>query len=105
MLDNTEKSSGVRWNVALDDVHDLAGEVEADEHPVAGQHLPQAVGQPLVLLRHLGPHPEVLSPHIVTQERDTLEGHLPPQYRLCRVGVPHSPAARPAMHRQSVTSE
>ena len=64
------RSIRVRWNVALDDVQDLAGEVEADEHPVPGPHLPQAVGQPLVLLRRLAPHPVVLGPHNVTQERD-----------------------------------
>ena len=38
-------SSGIRWNVALDDVQDLAREVEADEPPVSGPHLPQAAGQ------------------------------------------------------------
>ena len=54
---------------------------------------------------NLAPQPVVLGPHHDTQERDKSEGHLPPQCRLCRVGVPHSPAARPAMHRQSVTSD
>ena len=82
----------------LDDVEDLAGQVEADEDAVAGPDLPEAVWQSHVGLAALPPHAVVLpvgqrrrgqggGSHQVTEETDAAEDHLPEHGLLASVGL------------------